>query len=95
LVIGAPPFDAGAVHDTTDWSFWYDRADTAVAAPGRVAGVAGAVCAEGALLPEPLLATTLNTYAVPLVRPVTVQVVEVVVQVMTVCGEETGLPVTV
>jgi hypothetical protein len=79
--MAAPPFEAGAVHDTVDWVLAYDVAVTAVGAPGMVAGVAGAEGAEAALVPAPLVAVTVNVYGVPLVSPVTVQAVEAVVQV--------------
>ena len=48
-------------------------ATTDVGALGTVAaGVAGAEFADGRLIPTAFLAITLITYAVPLVRPVTV-----------------------
>ena len=46
-----------------------------------VAGVAGADGVEGALVPARLVAVTLKVYAVPLVSPVTVQVVPRTAQV--------------
>ena len=76
-VTGAPPVEAGAVHDTADWAFWWVVAVTPVGAPGTVDGVAGAEAAEGTLVPMALVAVTVKVYAVPLVRPVTVQVVVV------------------
>ena len=72
-----PPFEVGAVQDTTDWLLAFDVAETAVGAPGTDDGVAGADAADAGPVPEPLVAVTLNVYAVPLVRPLTVQVVVV------------------
>ena len=40
---GAPPFEAGAVHDTTDWALPPVVAVAPVGAPGTVDGVAGTV----------------------------------------------------
>jgi hypothetical protein len=49
-------------------------------APGVVAGVSGPVAAvPPGLFPFALVATTVKIYAVPFVRPVTVQVVSTVV----------------
>jgi hypothetical protein len=45
------------------------------------AGVTAVLALEAEELPAEFLATTVNVYAVPLVRPVTVQVVKEVVQV--------------
>ena len=73
--MAAPPVDAGAVHDTTDWALAFEVAATAVGAPGTVAGVAAAEAAEAGPAPAALVAVTVNVYAVPLVRPVTVQLV--------------------
>ena len=53
-------------------------ATTAVGLLGTVAGVAGAELADGRLMPTAFRATTLITYAVPLVRPVTVHEVAVI-----------------
>ena len=58
--MAAPPFDAGAVHDTGAWVFWNEVAVTAVGAPGRVAGVAGADGLEAALVPAGLVAVAVN-----------------------------------
>jgi hypothetical protein len=52
-----------------------------VGAPATVAGVAGADAADGGLLPAGLVATTVKVYAVPFVRPETVQLVVDVLQV--------------
>ena len=53
---------------------------TPVGAPGAVTacGVNAALAAESAPVPTALVAATLNVYAVPFVRPVTVRVVAVV-----------------
>jgi hypothetical protein len=50
---------------------------TAVGAPGVADGVTLFEAAEGAPVPMKLVAATVNVYAVPLVRPVTVAVVVV------------------
>ena len=79
--MAAPPLDAGAVHDTTDWVLAFDVPPTPVGAPGVVAGVAGAEAIDAALVPAGLVAVTVNVYAVPLVRPGTVQLVATAAQV--------------
>jgi hypothetical protein len=71
-VIDAPPVDDGAVHDTTDWPFAFDVADTPVGAPGTVDGVAAADAADAALVPTEFVAVTLNVYEMPFWSPVTV-----------------------
>ena len=68
---------AGAVHDTTDWVLALDVAVTLVGTLGVVAGVAAAEGAEADPVPAALMAVTVKVYAVPLVSPVTVQVVTV------------------
>ena len=75
-MIGDPPVLAGAVHVTASWALPL-VATTDVGAPGTVAGVAGAELADAGLIPTAFLATTLITYAVPLIRPVTVHEVAV------------------
>ena len=45
---------------------------TVVGAPGTVRGVTAVLAVDGALVPAALVAVTVNVYAVPLVRPVTV-----------------------
>jgi len=72
-VIGAPPFEAGAVHEITDIEFAFDDAITFVGAPGAVAGVAAADAIDAVEVPEIFVAVTLNVYEVPLVRPATTQ----------------------
>ena len=71
--MAAPPLDDGVIHDTTDWVLALDVALTAVGALGAVAGIAGADGADAGLVARPLVAVTVNVYAVPFVRPVTVQ----------------------
>ena len=73
--------ETGGVHDTTDWVLALDVAATAVGVPGDVAGVAGADAADGELVPARLMAVTVKVYEVPLVSPVTVQLVALVEQV--------------
>ena len=75
-MIGVPPSAAGAVQlSATALS----RAEpvTPVGAPGRPAteGVTEAEAAESAPVPTPLIAATLNVYAVPFARPVTLELV--------------------
>ena len=71
-VIGDPPVLAGAVHVTARLALPL-TATTDVGLSGTVAaGVAGAEFADGRLMPTAFTAITLMTYAVPLVRPVTV-----------------------
>ena len=64
---------AGATHVTARLVL-PRTATTDVGLPGTVAaGVAGAELADGKLMPVAARAMTLITYAVPLVRPVTVR----------------------
>jgi len=79
-VIGEPPFDAGAVHDTTAWAL-PGTALTPVGAPGTVRGVTELLGAEFGPSPAAFCADTTKVYAVPLVSPGTVHDVVVVVQV--------------
>jgi hypothetical protein len=70
-VIAAPPFEDGADHVTVaDAS--PAVADTAVGAPGTVAGTTVFDGADAGPGPALLAAVTVNVYAVPLVRPLTV-----------------------
>ena len=91
-----PPLLTGAVQDTTAEAL-PAVALTAVGAPGAVAGTTGVTAALGlepALLPTALVAVTVNVYAVPLVRPVTVQLVAVVQVLVPPVGlEVTAYPV--
>src|SRR5690349_5480198 len=69
-----PPSLSGAVQET-DADALPAVAVTAVGAPGTVAGATGVTLLEGAedgLEPTAFVATTVNVYVVPLVRPVTV-----------------------
>jgi len=59
-VTDAPPFSTGAVQDTTELTFAVDVADTAVGAPGTVAGTAAAEAVEVAPAPTALDAVTVN-----------------------------------
>ena len=70
-MIDEPPVLAGATHVTARLVLPL-TATTDVGLLGTVAGVAGAELADGRLMPTAFLAITLMTYAVPLVRPVTV-----------------------
>ena len=65
---------------------------TPVGESGRVAGIAGADGAEALPVPALLVAVTVKVYGVPLVRPVTVQPVEAVVQVRPPGDEVTVYP---
>jgi len=76
----APPLLVGALHETTDVVFAFEVAVTFVAAPGTVAGVVAVDGFEMTLIPAALIATILNEYAVPLMRPVMVHDVTAVVQ---------------
>jgi hypothetical protein len=58
--MAAPPTDVGAVQETNDSPSAFEVAMTFVAAPGTVAGVAGADGAEAMLEPLAFLATTVN-----------------------------------
>jgi hypothetical protein len=93
-VIAEPPSATGAVHDTTACAF-PGVAVTAVGAPGTVLGVTAALGKEASELPAALAAVSVNVYAVPLVRPVTVAVVAPVVLTVAPSGEAvTVYPVT-
>jgi hypothetical protein len=65
-------------------------ANTPVGAPGGVAGTTAAEGDDTGLGPALFCAVTVNVYATPLVRPVTVQEVVMLVQVL-----PPGLAVTV
>jgi hypothetical protein len=81
-VIGLPPLEAGAVHDTVACPA-PAVAVTPVGAPGAAAGVTALDAADAGPVPAEFVAVTVNVYAVPFVSPVTLAVV---------AG---GLPVTV
>ena len=59
-LMAEPPFEAGAVKDTTDWELAYDVAVTAVGAPAVVAGMAAADAAEAGPVPVVLVAVTVK-----------------------------------
>src|SRR5690242_16617248 len=86
-----PPFEAGAVHETTA-SLPPGFAETAVGAPGTVIGVTLADGADAALVPAAFAAVTVNVYAVPLVRPV---IVALVAGAATLTDKPPGAAVTV
>jgi hypothetical protein len=93
-VIAEPPLLAGAVHDTPAWAL-PAVPPTPVGAPGTVRGVTAALAADAAEVPAALVAVTVNVYAVPLVRPVTVaDVAPVVVAVAPPGAAVTVYPVT-
>ena len=71
-VIEEPPSDGAVQLRLTDWSA--GDAVTPVGAPGTVAavGITAAEELELGPMPTPLIAATVNVYAVPFVRPVTV-----------------------
>ena len=71
-MIADPPFEAGADHDTPTCPL-PGTPDTPVGAPGTVAGVTGADALDAGPVPTPLVAVTMNVYAVPFVNPLTVQ----------------------
>jgi hypothetical protein len=75
-VIALPPLLTGAVKLTLACVSAAD-AVTFVGAPGTVAGVTLFDAIDGALDPAAFAATTVNVYGVPLVRPVTMCVVDV------------------
>jgi len=58
-VIAAPPFEAGAVHDTLAWVL-PARAETLSGADDVVAGVTGAEATDGVLVPTLLAAVTVK-----------------------------------
>jgi len=74
-LIEAPPFDTGAVHDTTDWLLAAPVATTPVGAPGTVDGTTADDAVEAEPVPDTFVAVTVNVYGVPLARPVTEQLV--------------------
>jgi hypothetical protein len=58
-VIGEPPDDTGAVHETVTWAF-PGVPDTPVGAPGTVRGVTAADAADAGESPAAFVATTVN-----------------------------------
>ena len=88
-MIAAPPVVVGAVHDSRT-SPSPAVPETLVGAPGTVAGVTADEGEDGDPVREALVAVTVKVYAMPLVSPVTVQLVD---EVEHVCPP--GLAVTV
>jgi hypothetical protein len=79
-VIGLPPSEPGADHDS-ETCVLPGVAELSAGAPGTVRGVADRTFEAGPV-PATLVAVTLNEYEVPFVSPVIVQVVApLVVQV--------------
>ena len=78
-MIVEPPFDEGALHvmvaDVADAT----TAPVMTGVVGTPAGMMELDAGEAALVPTTLVAVTVNVYDVPVVRPVTVQVIEPVV----------------
>src|SRR5665648_137387 len=70
-VIDEPPLLAGAVQLTVAEAF-PGVADTAVGAPGTVLGVTAALATDASDVPAALVAVTVNVYAVPFLKPLTV-----------------------
>ena len=70
-MIAVPPFEDGAVNVMVAGEF-PRVAVPIVGAPGTAAGVTEFDADDAVLVPELLVAVTVNVYAVPLVRPVTV-----------------------
>jgi hypothetical protein len=91
-VIAVPPSDPVAVQLTRDLAFSICPL-TFVGALGAVAPLRLSVAIDGDELPLVFVATTTNLYAVPFVNPVTVQEVDVVVQVKRPGNEVTVYPV--
>ena len=89
LVIGLPPLLAGGVNGTEALEL-LGTAVPIVGAPGAPAGVTLFEAAEAAPVPIAFIATTVNVYAVPLVRPVTV-IGEPVLVAVSPPGEEVAL----
>ena len=79
-VIALPPFDDGAVQETTTEES-PNTPDTPVGTLGTVAGTTDAEALDAEPVPALFVAVTENVYEVPFVRPVTVHVVVVVVHV--------------
>ena len=69
-MIGVPPSDTGAVHDTVACPS-PGAAITPEGTSGTFAGVTAPDGADGTPVPAALFAVTVNVYAVPFVRPAT------------------------
>ena len=74
-VSAAPPLIRGAVKETVAAPAVETAADTDVGAFGTVAGITAVDAVDADELKRPLLAVALNVYGVPLVSPVTTQLV--------------------
>jgi hypothetical protein len=72
-LIEAPPFDTGAVQVIVERVDSAPVAATLVGADGIVDGTTAADGTDATLVPDTFVAVTLKEYAMPLVRPVTVQ----------------------
>ena len=59
-MIEAPPFELGAVQETTEEPLALEVAMTLVGAPGAVAGVAEAEAIDAELVPAAFVAVTVN-----------------------------------
>jgi len=70
-VTAVPPLAAGALKLTVACVF-PATADTPVGAPGTILGVTLLDAPDALLVPTVLVAVTVNVYAVPFVKPVTV-----------------------
>jgi len=78
-MIGAPPLSAGGVQLSVIDVGVAVPPVRPVGAPGVVAGVTAAEAADGGEVPTALVAVTVNVYAVPLVKPDTVELTPAVV----------------
>jgi hypothetical protein len=87
--MASPPSETGAVH-VNDTCVLPRVGVTPVGAPGTVVGVAAADADDAEPVPTVFVAVTVNVYAVPFVRPLTVHVSDAVVHV-----KPPGLDVTV
>ena len=65
-MIGEPPFDVGAAHDTDAWPL-PGTAAAFVGAPGTTGTVCAADFADGKLLPSAFVAVTVQVYFLPAV----------------------------
>jgi len=79
-VIAEPPFEAGADQETTTEES-PNTPDTPVGTPGTVAGTTAPEAVDAEPVPALFAAVTVNVYEVPLVRPLTAQLVVVDVHV--------------
>ena len=59
-MIGAPPFEVGAVQEIDEEAFAFEVAATLIGAPGTVAGTAAAEAIDAAEVPETFVAVTLK-----------------------------------